>query len=280
MHTLISAKPSSTSSLVSAMPSMPDTLTTWRTRQASNQPQRRLRPGVDAELLAALAEALADRVGELGRERARADARGVGLGEAQHVADRARPHAGAGRRLRRHRVGRGDERIGAVVDVEQRALRALEQDALARAALAVEQRPHVVDVGQDLRRDLGELAHQRVLADLGHAEPAPQRVVVHEQAVDLGAQRAEVLEVLDADGAPARPCPRRPGRCRARWCRSCCSPAAASRSWSSSRCSGRISVAFSAILQVARRRRRRPALLQARRSRRPVPRDRPRRRCR
>ena len=39
-----SSNPSSTSSFVSAMPSMPEVLTVWRTRVASNQPQRRLRP--------------------------------------------------------------------------------------------------------------------------------------------------------------------------------------------------------------------------------------------
>ncbi len=68
-----------------------------------------------------------------------ADARGVGLGDAEHVVDGARPDARAGGRLRRHRVRRGDERIGAVVDVEQRALGALEQDALAVAPRVVEQ---------------------------------------------------------------------------------------------------------------------------------------------
>ena len=46
-----------------------------------------------------------------------------------------------------------------------------------------------------------QLALQHIALDLGLAEPAPQRVVVHQQAVDLGAQRAEVLQVLRADGA-------------------------------------------------------------------------------
>ena len=89
-----------------------------------------------AELRPALAEQLADLVVELGRERPLAHARRVGLGDAEHVVEGAGADARAGRRLRRHRVRRGDERIGAVVDVEQRALRAFEQDPLARAALA------------------------------------------------------------------------------------------------------------------------------------------------
>src|SRR5581483_922171 len=75
---------------------------------------------------------------------------------------------------------------------------------LAGAPLAVEQGPDVVDIWEQLGRDLGQLAHQRVLGDLSLPEPASERIVVHEQAVDLGAQRAEVLEVLRPDGAPSR----------------------------------------------------------------------------
>jgi hypothetical protein len=88
------------SSLVSAMPSMPEVFMAWRTSTASNQPQRRLRPGHRAEFMAALAdEAFADLVVLFGRERALADARRIGLGDAEHIADRLRPEAGAGRRL-------------------------------------------------------------------------------------------------------------------------------------------------------------------------------------
>ena len=92
--------------------------------------------GGGAEFLAALADALADFVVEFGRERAAADARGVGLGDAEHVVDRIRADAGAGERAADGGVGRGDVRIGAVVDVEQRALRAFEQHALRPACAA------------------------------------------------------------------------------------------------------------------------------------------------
>ena len=112
---------------------MPDVLTVWRTSTASNQPQRRFRPVTVAELAAAVAEEFADLVVLLGRERPLADARRIGLGDAEHIADRAGPEARTRRRLPGHGVGRGDEGIGAVVDVEQRALRALEEDARAGA---------------------------------------------------------------------------------------------------------------------------------------------------
>ena len=132
--------PSSTSSLVSAMPLMPPTVRVWRTSTASNQPQRRGRPVTVPNSRPRSPRSCPVSSLQFGRERPLADARRVGLGDAEHVVDGARAEAGAGRRLRRHGVGRGDERIGAVVDVEQRALRAFEQDALALAPLAVEQR--------------------------------------------------------------------------------------------------------------------------------------------
>ena len=50
-----------------------------------------------------------------------------------------------------------------------------------------------------------------------------------QRAVDLGPQRLQVDQIHDADGAAARPCPHRPGRCRAWWCRSHSTPAPASR---------------------------------------------------
>src|SRR5712692_2821724 len=114
-------------------------------------------PGHRAELATALAEREPDVVVLLGRERPLADPGRVRLADAEHVADRARAEPAAGRRLAGDRVRGGDERIGAVVDVEQDRLRALEQDALALAPLVVEQRPHAVHVGQHLRRHRGKL---------------------------------------------------------------------------------------------------------------------------
>ena len=67
----------------------------------------------------------------------------------------------------------------------------------------IEQLPGDVDEGQDLRRNLGELGEQLLLGELRLAEAAAQRVVVHEDAVDLGAERRRVAQVLHADGAAA-----------------------------------------------------------------------------
>jgi hypothetical protein len=72
----------------------------------------------------------------------------------------------------------GDEGIGAMIDVEQRALRALEQDARAPAPLVVEDFPDAVHIGQDLVGDRGQLTHDRLMRDFGMAEPSTQRIVM------------------------------------------------------------------------------------------------------
>src|SRR6516225_4751661 len=80
----------------------------------------------------------------LGGEWPLAYPRGVGLADPQHVTDGPRADAAPGRRLGGDSIRRGDERIGPVVNVKQRPLRALEQYPLALAALVVEQRPHPI----------------------------------------------------------------------------------------------------------------------------------------
>ena len=90
-----------------------------------------LAPGHRAELVPALAEPLAVGVVQLGRERARADPGGVGLDDAEHEPGGARAEPAAAGDGAADGVRAGDERIGAVIDVEQHALRAFEQDAAA-----------------------------------------------------------------------------------------------------------------------------------------------------
>ena len=210
---------------------MPLVRTVWRTSTASNQPQRRGRPVTTPNSRPRSPSVLPISFELLGRERARADPRGVGLADAEHVADRARAQPGAGRGLRRHGVRRGDVGIGAVVDVEQRALRALEQDALALAALVVEQRPHRIHVAAapSARPRRGgrrpSAARSRSCRARGAARcDAP--------AAGRSCRRASAGRRDPSGGSRAgRPCPRRPGRCRGRWCRSrpCRTPSRARR---------------------------------------------------
>ncbi len=90
-----------------------------------------------------------------------------------------------------------------MIDIEQRALRALEQDALAFAALAVQQPPDGLSVGQQHRRECGELLHDVSRVEFCEAETAAQRIVMRQQAIDLVRQRGEIGEIHQTDRTAA-----------------------------------------------------------------------------
>src|SRR5260221_13571492 len=91
-----------------------------------------------AEFVPALAQQLADRVVELGRKRAGAHARGIRLGDAENVMQHLRPDTRTGGRRSGNAVARGDVRVGAMIDVEKRALRAFEQQGFPALSRALE----------------------------------------------------------------------------------------------------------------------------------------------
>ena len=195
-------QPSSTSSLVSARPLMPPTLTAWRTSAASNQPQRRGRPVTVPNSCPRSPSMRPVSSGQLGRERAAADARAIRLGDAQHEADRGPGrHADAARGGGRHRVAAGDERVGAVVHVQHDRLRALEQDALPGPARLVQALPHRLHMRQDARRQRQQPSSSACLLERLGAQAAQQRVVVQQQLVQLVGQRLRLGQVAHADGA-------------------------------------------------------------------------------
>ena len=90
-----------------------------------------------------------------------------------------------------------------MVDIEQHALRALEQDALSGAPRRVEAAPGGAHERQDLRRDLHQRREQRRAVDLLRAVAAPERIVVRQQPVDLARQARRIGEIDHADGAAA-----------------------------------------------------------------------------
>ena len=141
--------PVSTSSFVSDEPREPVHADRVLQRDQVDPAAAARPPGRGAELAAGLAHALADLVVELGRERASTDARAVGLRDAPHLVDRRRSDACAGARCAGDRVRGGHEGIGAVVDVEQRALRALEDHQLAAVEALPRDRGRVGDVGRE-----------------------------------------------------------------------------------------------------------------------------------
>jgi hypothetical protein len=83
----------------------------------------------------------------LGRERAFADARRVGADYAEDAAYALRREPEPGGDAARGRARRCDERVRAVVNVEQRGLRALDEDAAALAHGGVEVCGGVCDEG-------------------------------------------------------------------------------------------------------------------------------------
>ena len=113
------------------------------------------------------------------------------------------PTPAAGSRLAGERVGRGDEGIGAVVDIEHRPLRALEEDALALLPGAVEPVPDRRREGQQAGCD-----RQQGLLELGgvgirYPEAAPKRVVMEQQLAEPGPQGLDVAQIAETDGAAA-----------------------------------------------------------------------------
>ncbi len=104
---------------------------------------------------------------------------------------------------RRHRVGRRHIRISAVIDVEQRALRAFEQNTLTLAPLDVEQRPDRIHVRQNLRRDRGEILVDRRTVEFRKPEATAQRIVMGKQPLDLWRQRRQIGQIHEPNGAPA-----------------------------------------------------------------------------
>ena len=106
-----------------ATASAPESSTAVRAMTASNQPVRRGRPVDVPNSLPRVAQELAGRVRKLGRKRAAADARRVGLEHDEGSLERARRDLEARRHGRRRAVGRRHEGIGSRGDVEHRAVR-------------------------------------------------------------------------------------------------------------------------------------------------------------
>ena len=99
----------------------------------------------------------------LGGERAGADARAVRLGDADDTGDPLRTDARPGARPAGHRIRGRDVRIGAVVEVEERGLGALEEHMLAGLQRFVHERDRVAQVGRHAVGDLAGVARHQVV---------------------------------------------------------------------------------------------------------------------
>ena len=260
---------------------MPPTFTAWRTSAASNQPQRRRRPVTVPNSVPAVAEQLAGRVvsARWGTGRSRR-----AWSRPWRCPARNRPRAGpcpspaaavAATVLLRSRTGRCRDRRPASPPARPRTGCACPRAAPHPAAPTPARRTAECCGASSSSRSSNACLRER------SARPARRSSVLwcSSSSSSFGRQRLRFGQVGRPGWRAAPPCPHRPGRCRARWCRSCRSPRAASRARSSAGCSGRISAALSAMRSVS------GVTLQAlrphaRRSRPAAPRDRPPRRCR
>ena len=156
-----------------------------------------------AELVATLAELFAHRVRQLRRKRPGTDAGRVGLRNAEHIAEGARPDTRTRGRLRRDRIRRGHERVSSVVDIQKCALRTFEQDALVVPARLVEQVPRNIHVRQDFRRNIDQLGDELIFDDFGLAEATAQGIMVREYSIDFRPERCRRGQILKAYRAAA-----------------------------------------------------------------------------
>ena len=119
--------------------------------------------GGHAEFVALLTQPFAGLVQQFGGEWAFAHASDVGLGDADYAGDLGGAHAGTGAGAAGGRVGRGDERVGAVVHVKHGGLSAFEQYGLAFVKRLVENQAGVghvrLEAFAELQQLLGGLVH-------------------------------------------------------------------------------------------------------------------------
>ena len=88
-----------------------------------------------------------------------------------------------------------------MIDIEQRTLRAFEQNLFRVPPLLIQHAPCLLRVRQHLRRDFEQRVAQRHRVDLFQFEPAPQRIVVRQQAADFPVERFGIAQIAHADRA-------------------------------------------------------------------------------
>src|SRR4029077_4458956 len=120
----------------------------------------------------------------------------VGLDDAEHVVEKLRTYAGTRRRGAREAVRRCYIGIGAVIDVEQRTLRTLEQQRLAAGACVLQKRrdvgDHRLQVGGQTERVVQRLVERNGVALEILRE---HEVVEFEQRPELRGEAIRIEEV-------------------------------------------------------------------------------------
>ena len=160
-----------------------------------------LAPGHGAEFTATLTHAVAIRAEILGRERAGADAGGIGLGDPQHKADACRAGTGPGRGLAGNGVRGCNKRICAMVDVQHHALRAFEQHAAVVGTGLFQHPPALAGKGQDLVTDGQKPVKHRLRVCLRLAGGTKPDIVMRRHRLELAAKRLFTGKVTKPNSA-------------------------------------------------------------------------------
>ncbi len=138
--------------------------------------------------------------------RARADPGRVGLHDPDHLVDLERSDAATGAGAAGDRIGRGDVRIAAVVDVEERALGSLEDDVVSTSKGVLDQPGGVGQVGSQALAPGHRLGDQRFGVEgrrPGHRRE--QRVLVRQDPGQAVAEGRLVEQVLHPEAEARRP---------------------------------------------------------------------------
>ncbi len=146
-----------------------------------------------------LGEVLASVVEQLGRKRARSDARRVSLDDTEHFVEHPRPETRSGAGEAGGRVGGSDEGIGAQVDVQHRRLSAFEQHILPLGAQVVQREGDVGDQRRESVRIRELLVESLLEVDRGLAEILLQHEVVKVQ--HLAEPRCETIALEEIGNA-------------------------------------------------------------------------------
>ena len=88
-----------------------------------------------------------------------------------------------------------------MVDIQQRALGALEENATPQLARLIEPFPNPIGEGQDLRRDLQQLGNDFIPIIFLDAQSPGQGVVMHQQRVHPGRQQIRIRQIANPNRA-------------------------------------------------------------------------------
>ena len=155
-----------------------------------------------AKLMPPLTQTLTIGIKQLRRERAFTHAGGIGLDDAQDEINRRRAKAHAGGGLPRDNIGGGHIGIGAKINVQQRPLRAFEQNPLARTPRIRQHLPDRPSIRLDLRRNLQNLRLQRHRIHRLKPQARAQRIVMGQKPPNSGVQCCLVEDIGHPNGAP------------------------------------------------------------------------------